>query len=129
MANTQRYWDGSSWTNNVAPLASTFDHSDKSKKQQSQVMAAAIVAASALGIVLSLQSASLLTGTGTLWTGVAIAWAASAGSYVVRQSLPKWVRFVAIVSALAALVNVIYVEQQLEERRQEINRDLESPFD
>jgi hypothetical protein len=120
MPGTQRYWDGSDWTEHVAPWtppASKTGH-------QSQVLIAILLAASVIGLVMAMQSASLLTGTGTLWTGVAIAGGASIATWALRASIPTWVRVVAVVAAVIALVNVLYVEQQLEDTRQEIRNSL-----
>ena len=99
MAGTQRYWDGANWSDHIAPMA------PKAPKagQQSQLV-----------------SASLITGTGTLWTGVAIACGASIATWVLRKTVPTWVRVVAVLAAVVGIVNVVSVENQLDEKRQEI---------
>lgn len=56
------------------------------------------------------------------WTGVAIAHVAAVVGRFVRHSPPSWVRVVAILAALLSLANVLYPENQLDEKRQEINQ-------
>ena len=116
MAGTQRYWDGAKWTDNIAPLAPA----DPKSGHQSQLPIALVLAGTAIGLVMSLQSASLLTGTGTLWTGVAVACAASITAWVMKRTVPTWVRVVAVLAAVIGIVNVVSVENQLEDKRQEI---------
>lgn len=116
MAGTQRYWDGVAWTDQVAPWSPPAAKT----AQQSQLVVALVLAGSAVGLVMALQSASLLTGTGTLWTGAAIASGASIAAWVMKASLPKWVRVVAVVAAVLAVSNAAYVEYQLEQTRQEM---------
>lgn len=90
----------------------------------SQAYVVLVLAGAAIGLIMAMQSASLLTGTSTQWTGVAIAVAAGIVSRVVRGSIPKWVRVVAVLAALVAFANVLYLENQLDERRQEIQQIL-----
>lgn len=123
MASTQRYWDGHAWTEHVAPIGGNQAASQApGRLQQSQLVIVGLLAASIVGAVMALQSASLLTGTGTQWTGAAIALAAGVASYVLRKSIPGWLRVVSVIAALLALANVVYLEQQLEERRQDIGQ-------
>lgn len=124
MASTQRYWDGQEWTDHIAPVSALpragLQRSDESQ-QQSQLVTVALLAASVIGVIMALQGASLLTGTGTQWTGAAIAIAAGIASYVLRKSIPGWLRAVCVVAALLALGNVVYLEQQLDEKRQDLS--------
>jgi hypothetical protein len=117
MAGTQRYWDGVKWTDNVAPMPPA--EPQQRKNQQSQLLIAAVLAGAVIGLIMAMQSASLLTGTGTIWTGVAIASGAAIVTWVVK-GLPTWVRVVCIIAAALAIINAIFVESQLEEKRQEI---------
>lgn len=115
MAGTQRYWDGASWTDNIAPVHPP----DSTPPGQSQILIAALLAGAVVGLIVALQSASLLTGTGTIWTGVAIACGASCVTWVVK-GLPTWVRVICVGAALVSVVNAVSVEAQLEDKRQEI---------
>lgn len=121
MANTQRYWDGQAWTDNVAPTGVSPQRPVKSD-QQSQLVTVGILAASVIGVIMAMQSASLLSGTGTQWTGAAIALAASIATYVLRKTIPSWLRIISVVAALVALASVFYLENQLDERRQEFSQ-------
>jgi len=120
MANTQRYWDGKSWTDDVAPLGASQQPASSKPEQQSQLVTVGILAASIVGVIMAMQSASLLTGTGTQWTGTAIAGAAACATFVLRKSIPTWLRIVAVIATLLAIANVIYLENQLDEKRQEL---------
>jgi hypothetical protein len=86
-----------------------------------------------VGLLMSLTSASLLTGTGTQWTGFALAALAAVGSVIATVLLWKRLHLglaianivVPTLIALLAFASVIYLEIQLEEKRQ----DLESIFE
>lgn len=121
MADTRRYWNGSAWTDHIAPMdapppASTRPH------QQSQLAIVCILAGSIIGLIMALQSASLLTGTGTQWTGAGVAIAAGFVTYVLRRSIPTWLRVISVIAALLALANVLYLENQLDQKREEISQ-------
>jgi hypothetical protein len=124
MVNTKRYWDGQGWTDHITPvgaLPQSAPQRPRESQQQAQLVTVALLAASVVGAIMALQSASLLTGTGTQWTGAAIAIAAGIASYVLRKSIPGWLRAVCVVAAVLALANVIYLEQQLEEKRSDLH--------
>ena len=123
MIDTQRYWDGSAWTDHIAPMGSK-SAGDQRSAPSSQAYVVVVLAGAAIGVIMAMQSASLLTGTGTQWTGVAIAAAAAIIARVVRGSIPTWVRVVAVLAALVALANVLYLENQLDQKRQEIQQIL-----
>jgi hypothetical protein len=118
MAGTRQYWDGEQWTDNIAPMDTA--EAESKSANQSQMVTVAILAASVIGLVMAFQSASLLTGTGTQWTGAAIAIAAGIATIVLRKSISTWLRVVAVIIALAAVANVIYLEVEMEKRRSEI---------
>ena len=122
MASTQRYWDGNAWTDHIAPMNAPPQPTEQT--QQSPLVVVGILAASIIGLIMAMQSASLLTGTGTLWTGVAIASAAGVATFLLRRSIPTWLRVISVIAALLALANVLYVEDQLDQKRQEINQIL-----
>ncbi len=80
----------------------------------------AVIAASAIGLIMAMQSASLLTGTSTQWTGAAICVAAGVGAYVLRSSVPRAARVIAVLAAIVALGSVAYLESQMADKREEI---------
>ena len=118
MAGTQRYWDGAKWGDNVAPMSAR-----PPSAGPSQVLIGVMLAGAAIGFVMSMQSASLLTGTGTLWTGVAII--VGCGILAWATKAPGWVRVVVGLAAVVAIVNVASIESELADRRQEINNILD----
>ncbi len=69
---------------------------------------------------MSLQSASLLTGTGLLWTGVAITLGMAVAAWVI-DDVSSWIWAACVLMALIAFANVQSVESQLDDTREEIN--------
>ena len=76
-----------------------------------------------VGLVMSMQSTSLLDGTGTIWLGVAVVAAALAASLFLDG--PPWVRLVAALMLVLALGSALYVENQLHKQRIEITEMFE----
>jgi hypothetical protein len=121
------YWDGTGWkfTRPVrSPATSANAKSPSSSPPQSppptsNVLIAGIGAASVIGLVMTFQTVSLMSGTGTIWTGVAIA--AGAAVFAGALKVPVRVRIAAVVLALFAIGNAVSVENQLDEKRQEIS--------
>lgn len=114
MADTRRYWDGSKWGDNVAPAQSA------SSATSRQVVIALVVAASIGGGILSQQTVSLMTGSGIIWAGVALAVGAAIVSVVV-PAMPTWTQVVCILVAAGAVYSGIAVEAQLSDTRDEIS--------
>lgn len=73
-----------------------------------------------VGLVMSMQSVSLMTGSGPVWTGVAVVAAGAAVAFFMRAA--KWVRVVAAVVLVIALVNAFYIEHELSNKRDELTR-------
>lgn len=118
MTGTQQYWDGQRWTDNIAPISSP---EPTPAEQQFQLLTALLIAASAIGLIMSLQSASLLSGTGLIWTGVAIAVGAAIVSWLV-DSVPSWASTICVLAAVIAISNAVSVESQLDHQREKIDR-------
>lgn len=70
---------------------------------------------------MSLQSASLLTGTATIWTGVAITIGALVLLWTYRGTAIT-ARIVCLIFVIVAVANAARVESQLEDNRREIDR-------
>lgn len=85
-------------------------------------VSAGVCVLAAIGFVMSLQPVSLMTGTTAPWLGVAIIGAGVAVSFFLRAHL--WVRIVACLLLAVALFNVLMVEQEMSERREQISRTL-----
>ncbi|MBU2693524.1 DUF2510 domain-containing protein [Pimelobacter sp. 30-1] len=125
MAGTQRYWDGEVWTDNVAPFA-PLPAQALNAASTNQLVTGLVVAASVGGGILSQQSVSVMSGSGIVWTGVAICVAASFVTWVVK-TIPGWARVICVLVAIGAIITGFSVEQQLDERRQEIGNILNQP--
>lgn len=83
-------------------------------------IAAGVCILATIGLVMALQPVSMLTGTGTAWIGVAMVGAGAAAAFFLRA--PLWVRIVTCAVLGLALFNVLAVEHEMSERRDEIGR-------
>lgn len=72
---------------------------------------------------MSMQSVSLMTGSGPVWTGVAVVGGATALAFFLRGA--KWVRVVAGVLLAISLVNAFYIENELSHKRDEITHEFD----
>ncbi len=106
------YWDGTAWS---TPAPSEADKSNGGKKAAVGIGVCVLVV---IGLVMSMQSVSLLTGSGPVWTGVAVVAAGTAVAFFLRAA--KWVRVVAALILALSLVNALYIENQLSHKRDEI---------
>ncbi|UDM37025.1 DUF2510 domain-containing protein (plasmid) [Mycobacterium ulcerans] len=90
------YWDGAAWSR-PASAATEVDKANKSKKTAITIGVCVLVV---IGLVMSMQSVSLMTGSGPVWTGVAVVAAGTAIAFFLRAA--RWVRVVAaLILALA----------------------------
>ena len=115
MADTKRYWDGTRWSDHIAPV-----ETDAAGKQNSRLIGAGLVVATVIGLVMAGQSASLLSGTGLQWTGAVLAVGAAVVSVVMRRTVSTGVIVATIILAVLAVISVIYLEVELEQKRQEL---------
>lgn len=109
----QIYWDGARWGEPVGVP----DNSNQSKKT---AVAIGVCVLAVIGLVMSMQSVSLLTGSGPVWTGVAVVGVGTALAFFLGAA--NWVRVIASLLLIFALVNAFYIENQLSEKRQELTR-------
>jgi hypothetical protein len=109
------YWDGSAWQGSPTPV-----EADKSGSSKKIGIAIGVIVLGLVGTVMAQQSVSLFSGTGQIWTGVAIAGVALALSYFLGTAL--WVRVIASICLVSSLFSAIYIETQLSEKRQELTR-------
>ena len=100
---------------NSAPPAPEADKSNNSKKTAVAIGVCVLVV---IGLVMSMQSVSLITGSGPVWTGVAVVAAGTAVAFFLRAS--TWVRVVAALVLALSLANALYIENQLSHKRDEI---------
>lgn len=120
--HTERRWTGTAWSDATRPRQTAPITAPAVAQGKSPLVTAGIIAASIVGLVLSLQSASLLTGTGMIWTGVAIAVAATAFAFILKAR--RWVKVVVVIVALIGIANAVSVESSLADLREEISNDL-----
>ena len=115
------YWDGTSWSRppSVPPAQQPQQKQDGSGVSKKTAVAIGVCILAAIGLFMTMQSVSLFSGTGSIWTGVAIVGAATATSYFLGAT--KWVRVVATICLVFALFNAIYIEKQLSDKRSELS--------
>lgn len=119
----QRYFDGQAWTEAFAPIGapvpgqSGTGGSNAGKKTASTIGAIVLVV---IGFIISMQSVSLLTGSSPVWTGVGVVAAGTAASFFLPTD--KWVRVFACVALVLSLANAVYIENELSEKRSELNQ-------
>ena len=118
-SNPQRqiYWDGTAWSGPPAP-------STKADAGKKTAIAVGVSILCAVGLFMSMQSASLLTGSGPIWTGVAVVGAGAAIAFFMGAT--KWVRVVASVCLVFAFFNGFYMEKQMSDMRNEITQIFDS---
>lgn len=106
----QIYWDGAAWSGPVAP-----DNSDKHKRTAVAVGVCVLVI---VGLAMSMQSVSLITGSGPVWTGVAVVAGGTALAFFLRAA--TWVRVVAVLVLALSLANALYIENEMDKKREEL---------
>jgi hypothetical protein len=79
----------------------------------------AAVVLALIGTALQFQSVSLLTGDSIYWIGAGLAVGGAALSF---GSAKTWIKVVCIILAVLCIVNVIYTEKQLSDKRQQIQQ-------
>ena len=72
----------------------------------------------AIGLVMTFQSVSLMSGSTSVWLGVALVTVGAAGAFVLRGA--TWVRVVASIVLAIALANAISIEVQMSKKRDEL---------
>ena len=108
--------DGSIGT---APHGADLPGADTSNPSKKTAVAIGVCVLVVVGLVMSMQSVSLITGSGPVWTGVAVVAAGTAVAFFMRAA--KWVRVVAVIVLALSVANGLYIENQLSEKRDEIS--------
>jgi len=109
------YWDGTAWSVPKSPT-----EADKSGMSKQTAVAVGVVVLGVIGVAMSMQSASLLTGTGPIWTGVGVAAAGTAVAFLMGAT--NGVRVVAALCLGLSLFSAFYMEKQLSDKRDEISQ-------
>lgn len=81
------------------------------------MVAIAVCLLAGIGLVMSMQPVTMMTGSTLTWMGVAVVAAGTAGAFILRAAV--WVRVVAAIVLGIAIVNAVYIESQLSDRRAE----------
>ncbi|WP_068275521.1 DUF2510 domain-containing protein [Aldersonia kunmingensis] len=105
------YWDGTAW---AAPASASSPGTSRQK-----AVAIGVCVLVGIGFLMSMQSVSLLTGTGAIWTGVGVVGAGVAVAFFFGAA--KWVRVVAAIVLTLTLVNAVYIENEMSNKRDELS--------
>lgn len=103
-----------------APAPTEADKSNGSKKT---AVAFGVCVLVVIGLVMSMQSVSLLTGSGQVWTGVAVVAGGTALAFFLRAA--TWVRVVAALLLALSLANALYIENEMSHKRDEITHEFD----
>jgi Protein of unknown function (DUF2510) len=106
------YWDGTAWSGPVS--------TETSGPSRQTAIAVGVCVLAGIGLAMSSQSVSLLTGSGPIWTGVGVVGAGVAVGFFLGAA--KWVRVVAAIVLTLTLVNAVYIENQMSDKRDELSR-------
>lgn len=132
----RRYWDGATWGPVVTlggPSPQTINSDPQFLRppppspaaakhpadQKSKAVSVGVILLAVIGLVMSMQSVSLMSGTGTLWTGVGLAAAGTAAAFFLGAKNPT--RIIAAICLAAAMLSVMYAESQISQTRSEIS--------
>ncbi|MDT5387126.1 MAG: hypothetical protein QOE04_767 [Mycobacterium sp.] len=114
----QIYWDGTAWSGPaLLPAPSDADKSDNAKNVAVAIGVCVLVV---IGLLMSMQSVSLLSGSGPIWTGVGFVAAGTAVAFFMGAR--KWIRVVAALCLAFSLLNAFYMEKQMSDKRNEISQ-------
>jgi 4-amino-4-deoxy-L-arabinose transferase-like glycosyltransferase len=87
-------------------------------KGRQAAVVVAVLALSGIGVLMSMQSTSLLQGTDRIWLGVAVAAAGLVLSLFALGDHP--IRLLAGIALVVALGSALYMEHEVDQKRQEI---------
>ena len=119
-APRQRYFNGMQWTDACTPL------SDDGAARKQTAVSLGVIVLGIVGLVMSMQSTSLMNGTGSIWLGVVIVAVALAASFFLGGV--TWVKVVASILLALALFSALYMEHQMNEKRTEISHTFDSSY-
>lgn len=91
-----------------------------SNKSKLAAVAVGVCVLVVIGLIMSMQSVSLLSGSGPIWIGVGFVAAGTAVAFFMGAA--TWVRVVAALRLAFALFNAVYMEKQLSDKRNEISQ-------
>lgn len=94
--------------------------SDRSSDSRKTFAGIGVAVLAVIGLFMSMPSVSLMTGTGPVWTGVAVVGGATALGFFLRAA--PIARGFAVLLLLVSVANAFYIENQLSQTRDEISR-------
>ena len=92
------------------------------RPSNSAAVAAGVCVLVAIGLIMTFQSVSLMSGSGTIWIGVALVGGGVALAFFLRG--PLWVRITTVLVLALALLNACSVERSMNDKRREIGNIL-----
>jgi hypothetical protein len=120
-----RWWDGHQWTAHVAPPPPP---PPPASDQTGQIIAFGLIALAVIGTAIALfTNVSVVSGTGTVWVGAAVAAVASVGAFMFSRRVGVGVRITCAILAVLAIVGAVYDEHQVQQKRDEINQIFNTP--
>ena len=102
----------------TCPLASTVAEIPNASSRLTVSTLQPVAPGAVIGLVMSMQSVSLITGSGPVWTGVAVVAAGTAVAFFLRAA--TWVRVVAALLLALSLANALYIDNELSDKRDEL---------
>lgn len=108
------YWDGTAWSGPASEPGGV----NRSSSSTKTAVAIGVCVLVVIGLVMSMQSVSLITGSGPVWTGVGVVAAGTAVAFFLRAA--TWVRVVAVLVLALSLANAFYIEDQLSNKREQM---------
>jgi hypothetical protein len=117
----RRYFDGEQWIDAFATPPA-----DPAATKKSAGIGLGVIILGVVGLVMSMQSTSLLNGTGSIWLGVVIAAVALAAAFFL--SAATWAKVLAAALLAVALFSALYMEQQMDAKRTEISHTFDSAY-
>jgi multidrug transporter EmrE-like cation transporter len=99
----------------LAPAAPPAGDSSDSRKTAVSIGVGVLAV---VGLFMSMQSVSLMTGSGPVWTGVAVVGGAVALAFFLHAA--KAARVVACILLAISVANAFYIENELSKKRAEI---------
>ncbi|WP_370290222.1 DUF2510 domain-containing protein [Nocardioides sp.] len=119
------YWDGTRFLDGVKTRAQLDQMHGRGKfsPQTVSTVGGIAPAVAIVGVILASQSASLISGTGTIWLGAGLA--VIAGVVARVFDIKTWAQVLCIIAALYSVGAAIRMESALEDRREEITRQFD----
>jgi hypothetical protein len=123
-AGFEQWWGGQRWTEHTRPVSADIvapqNHPTATQESIGTFAITAGVVLVLIGAAMQFQSVSLLTGAGTLWIGAGLALGGVVMIFAFHGRTA--IRAIAVIALVFCVGNVVYVEHQLTQKRQEIQQ-------